>query len=252
MMEMYIFIFFILGCVLGSFYNVVGFRLPNNEEIVVKKSHCPQCNHELKWYELIPILSFVIQKGRCRHCKKKISLFYPVIELCCGLLFAVSFYSFGFSSDLILALTLVSLLMVILVSDLNYLIIPDSVLLVASIIIIITKFVFEGVKAGFISLGSGLLLFLIMYLIMKLGNFVFKKESLGGGDVKLMFLSGLVLHPIVGVFSIFLASVLALPISLILLHTNKEHVIPFGPFIAIAILILFYMKIDINQILSVI
>ena len=91
-----------------------------------------------------------------------------------------------------------------------------------------------------------------MYLIMKLGNFVFKKESLGGGDVKLMFLSGLVLHPIVGVFSIFLASILALPISLILLHTNKEHVIPFGPFIAIAILILFYMKIDINQILSVI
>ncbi len=250
MTELYIFLFFILGTVLGSFYNVVGFRLPKGEEIVFTKSHCPTCNHKLKWYELIPVFSFIIQGGKCRNCKEKISLFYPFIELCTGLLFAVSFYSFGPSYDLIIALTLVSVLMIILVSDLNFLIIPDSVLIVSSIIILIVNFVSGGIKEGLSSLGSGLLLFAVMYFIMFLGNLAFKKESLGGGDVKLMFLSGLVLHPLVGIFSIFLASVLALPISLLLLYTNKEHVMPFGPFIAIAILILFYMKIDIHQILS--
>lgn len=250
MMSLYIFLFFILGTVLGSFYNVVGFRLPKGEEIVFTKSHCTACNHPLKWYELIPILSFFIQGGKCRYCKEKISLFYPFIELCTGLLFAVSFYSFGFSYDLILALTLVSLLMIILVSDLNFLIIPDSVLIISSLIIIVVKFLSGGIKEGFIAIGSGILLFAIMYFIMFLGNLAFKRESLGGGDVKLMFLSGLTLHPLVGIFSIFLASVLALPVSLVLLYTNKDHVMPFGPFIAIAILILFYMKIDINQILS--
>lgn len=249
-MGIYIFLFFLLGVVLGSFYNVVGFRLPKEEDLVFSRSHCMSCNHVLSWYELIPIISFLIQRGRCRHCHAKVSLFYPVIELCCGLLFAVSFYSFGFSYDLIIALTLVSVLMIILVSDLNYLIIPDSILVIASIIIVIVKFFEGGLLSGIYSIGSGILLFGIMYLIMILGNLAFKKETLGGGDVKLMFLSGLVLHPIVAIFSIFLASIIALPISLVLLYTNKEHVIPFGPFIAIAILILFYMKIDINQIFS--
>lgn len=250
MMSFYIVVFFVLGLVLGSFYNVVGFRLPKGEEIVFTKSHCPICNHKLKWYELIPVFSFVIQGGKCRKCNAKISLFYPFIELCTGLLFAVSFYSFGLSYNLVIALTLVSLLMIILVSDLNFLIIPDSILIVSSIIILIVEFLSGGIKGGLSSLGSGILLFAVMYFIMFLGNLVFKKESLGGGDVKLMFISGLVLHPLVGIFSIFLASVLALPISLVLLYTNKEHVMPFGPFIALAILILFYMKIDINQILS--
>ena len=250
MTGLYIVLFFILGLVFGSFYNVVGFRLPNNEEIVFTKSHCTKCNHKLRWYELLPVLSFLIQGGRCRNCKQKISLFYPFVELCTGILFAVSFYSFGFSYEFFIALVLVSLFMIILVSDLNFLIIPDSILVVGSILIIITRFLMEGIKGGFSAIGSGILLFAIMYFIMFLGNLAFKKESLGGGDVKLMFVAGLVLHPLVGIFSIFLASVLALPVSLLLLYTNKEHVMPFGPFIALAILILFYMKIDINQIFS--
>lgn len=250
MMGLYILIFFILGLVFGSFYNVVGFRLPNHEEIVFTKSHCQHCNHKLKWYELIPVLSFIIQGGRCRNCKQKISLFYPFVELCTAILFAVSFYSFGFSYNFFIALVLVSLFMIILVSDLNFLIIPDSILIVSSILILIVQFLSGGIKGGFSALGSGILLFAIMYFIMFLGNVAFKKESLGGGDVKLMFVAGLVLHPLVGIFSIFLASVLALPVSLLLLYTNKEHVMPFGPFIALAILILFYMKIDINQIFS--
>ncbi len=246
----YIVLFFLFGLIFGSFYNVVGFRLPKDEEIVFEKSHCPKCKHTLQWYELIPVFSFLLQKGKCRYCHEKISLFYPFIELGTGLLFAVSFYSFGFHYDLILSLILVSLFMVILVSDLNFLIIPDSVLIFASVLILIVKFIFEGIKGGFFALGSGLLLFVIMYIIMLLGNLAFKKESLGGGDVKLMFISGLVLHPLVGIFSIFLASIIALPVSLVLLYTNKDHIMPFGPFIAIAILVLFYMKIDIYQILS--
>ncbi len=247
----YIFLFFILGTVLGSFYNVVGFRLPIKEEIVIKRSHCPKCKHELRWYELIPIISYIIQGGKCRKCKGKISIFYPFVELCSGVLFSVSFYSFGFSHQLIIACTLVSILMIILVSDLNFMIIPDSVLVVASIIIIITLLFATGIKDTLIAIGSGLLSFGVMYAIMKLGNLAFKRESLGGGDVKLMFISGLTLHPLLALFSIFLSSILALPTSILLLHTNKEHVLPFGPFIALAILILYFMKIDITQVLSV-
>ena len=81
---------FIYGLLLGSFYNVVGYRIPNNLSIVSPGSFCPKCNHKLKWYELIPVFSFLIQKGKCRKCGSRISLFYPVIELTTAILFLVS------------------------------------------------------------------------------------------------------------------------------------------------------------------
>ena len=244
----YYFIFFILGTCLGSFYNVLGMRLPNGESIVKPKSHCPKCGHVLKWYELIPIISFIFQKGKCRCCKTKLSLFYPFIELSTGLLFVVSFYSLGFSFDLITALTLVSLFMIVIVSDISYLIIPDSFIIVPSIIIFIVTIIEEGFINGLIQVGFGIICFIFMYLIMLLGNKLFKKESLGGADIKLMFLVGLTLDPLLSIIVIFLASIIALPISLILLIKNKEHVIPFGPFIVLGLLITFFQKMNITEI----
>lgn len=243
----YIITFFILGTIFGSFYHVVGYRLPKNESIINPKySYCPTCNRRLKWYELIPIISYLIQLGKCRKCKSKISIFYPFIELVTGLLFAVSFYSFGFSYELIISLTLVSLFSIVIVSDLNYMIIPDEVTLTCAIIIIITNFLNLGLKDGLLQLGSGFLTFFIMYLIMLFGNFLFKKETLGGADIKLMFISGLVLHPVLGLLVIFIASTIALPVSLLIFIINKEHMIPFGPFIVAAILLFFLLKIDIG------
>ena len=247
-MTLYLIIFFILGILLGSFYNVVGYRLPKGESIISPPSHCPKCKHRLMPSELIPIFSYIFLKGRCKHCGEKIPLFYPMIEFSTGLLFAVSFYSYHFKLELIIALVLVSLLMIIIVSDLNYFIINDSILVIASIIILGVKYFDSGWMELLRSFGGGVLLFSVMYIIMLLGNFIFKKESLGGGDVKLMFVAGLVLHPLLGVFSIFLSSFIALIPSAILYYKSGEHVIPFGPFILFSILILYLMKIDISTI----
>lgn len=240
-------IFFIFGTVLGSFYNVVGYRLPKEESIMKPKhSYCPKCHNRLKWYELVPVLSYVIQLGKCRHCHNKISVFYPMIELLTGILFAVSFYSFGYSYELIIALALSSLFCIVIVSDVNYLIIPDEVTLVSAVLIVIAQFLIGGLIGGLKAIGSGILLFGVMYLIMLFGNFMFKKESLGGADIKLMFVAGAALGPILGLLVIFIASVIALPVSLIIYIVDKENVIPFGPFIVAAMLILFLLKIDLN------
>ena len=243
----YLVMFFILGSVLGSFYQVIGERLPKGESVIYPKySYCPNCKKRLKWYELIPIFSYLIQLGKCRNCKTKISLMYPFIELVTGALFAVSFYSFGISYELIISLTLVSFFSIVIVSDLTYMIIPDQVTIIATLIIVITNFLNLGFKEGLIHLGYGLITFGIMYLIMILGNIIFKKESLGGADVKLMVLAGLTLHPILGILVIFIASCIALPISLVILLTDKEHMIPFGPFLVLSIILLYFFKIDIN------
>lgn len=247
----YLVIFFILGTVFGSFYNVVGFRLPKGESILKPKhSYCPSCHHELGALERIPIISFLFLRGKCKHCKKKISPFYPFIELITGILFAVSYYSFGISWDLLISLTLVSLFSIVIVSDLNYLIIPDEVTLTAIVVIALAIFMKEGFTELLKSLGSGILLFGIMYGIMLLGDWMFKRESLGGADIKLMFVAGLALDPLLGTMVIFVSSVIALPVSVILYEINQEKVIPFGPFIVAAMLLMFFLKVDVMRLLG--
>ena len=249
---LYYLIFFILGSVFGSFYNVLGLRLPNNESVVFPSSHCPKCNHELKWYELIPILSFIFLKGRCKECKEKISLLYPLNELFCGILFVVSYYSYGFSLELIIALTLSSLLILVIASDLTYMIIPDSFTIVSSLIIIGVKLLSAGVMDTLASIGYGILSFGIMYLIMELGTWLFKKDCMGGADIKLMFVVGLVLDPLLAMLVIVIASVLALPGALYAYFKNKEHMIPFGPFLVLGLLILYFTKFNMYDLLALI
>lgn len=244
----YYVMFFIVGLIFGSYFNVLGLRIPRKESVTFSRSHCENCNHVLKWYELIPILSFIFQKGRCSKCRTKLSMLYPFTELTTGLLFLVSYHSFGFSLDLVISLTLVSTFIIVLVSDLTYLIIPDQFIIIPSIIIIIVNTIAKGITYSLIQILYGLLAFSLMYLIMILGNKLFKKESLGGADIKLMFLVGVTLDPMLMIVVIFLASVIALPVSLFLLIKNKEHVIPFGPFIMIGLLIVYFTKLNIIEI----
>lgn len=247
-MEIYLYlIFFIFGITLGSFYNVLGFRVPLKQSIIKPGSHCQTCLKKLKWYELIPVLSFIIQKGKCRHCQSKLSFFYPFIELATGILFVVSYHSFGFTWELLISLILVSLLMIVIVADLTYLIIPDSFIIIPSILIFIIKIIDLGFLMALKQVGFGIISFLLMYSIMLLGNKIFQKESLGGADIKLMFISGLLFNPILSIVVIFLSSVIALPVSIIVLIKNKDHIIPFGPFIVIALLIVNFMKLNITD-----
>lgn len=241
----------IMGTIFGSFYNVVGYRIPNGLSIVRPGSFCPKCNHSLKWYELIPVFSYLLQQGKCRECGQRISIIYPMVEITTGILFAVSYYIFGFSYELVLALIVSSFLVIVIVSDINYLIIPDEVTFFFCLLLFLVKLFVEGFESAIFSLGHGLLLFGIMYLIMVLGNVIFKKESMGGGDVKLMFFVGVATGPVLGVFSIFLSSVIALPLSLMVYLKDKNNVIPFGPFILIATFIIILFGIDSNMILRI-
>lgn len=240
----------IIGCIFGSFFNVVGYRIPNNLSIVRPGSFCPKCKHDLKWYELIPVFSYIIQGGKCRCCYERISIIYPIIELTTGVLFATSYFVFGFSYQFVIAIIISSLLVIVIVSDINYLIIPDEVTLFFCILMFVVKLIFEGVKGAGLSLLSGLFLFVLTYLIMLLGNWIFKKESLGGGDVKLMFFVGITIGPVLGTFSIFLSSLIALPLSLLVYLKDKDNVIPFGPFILIALFALVLFEVDAISILN--
>lgn len=242
---------FVFGTLLGSFYNVVGYRLPKGLSLVKPSgSFCPKCNHSLRWYELVPIFSFLIQKGKCRKCKCNISLFYPCIELLTGILFTISYILFGFSPEFLIAAIISSFLVIVIVSDINYLEIPDEVTIFFSILVIVINFAFFGVSYGLRSILYALFLFGTMYLIMLVGNQLFKKESLGGGDIKLMFFVGTILNPINGMFQIFLSSFIALPISLYVYLKKKNKIIPFGPFILLALLIIYLLQIDIMSILG--
>lgn len=250
MENVYLVCFFILGLFFGSFFAVVGIRLGREEGFVTGKSHCDHCHHPLAWYDLIPLFSYLSLHGKCRYCKAKISPLLYFIELFTALLFMISFYSFGFSLDFVLALLLISLTMIIMASDFTYLMIPDQVLFFFSIALIIVQLGRLGLVATLWQLGSAFVLFLFMFLLMKVGNVLFKKESLGGGDVKLLFVMGLVLDPFLGLIAIFLASFIALPVSLFLYYRHKEKVIPFGPFLLLALLILYFTKLDAATIFS--
>ena len=250
MQNYYLICNFILGILCGSFFNVVGYRLPKEESIVFPSSHCPNCNHKLGPLELIPVISYIFLGGKCKKSKKHISIIYPIFELITGCMFVLSYYLFGFSINYFLAITISSILIIIIISDLRYLIIPDEILLIGIILVLLEKIVFGGYLAGLYALFDGIISFLIMYLVKIIGDFMFKKESMGGGDIKLLFFFGLFLGWELSIISIFVASFIGLPISLYILLKNKSHIIPFGPFLSVAALILFFSQINFNDILN--
>ena len=245
----YMIVTFIFGTVLGSFYNVVGYRLPKEESLISPPSHCPKCNHRLGASELVPILSYLFQMGKCKNCKSKISMFYPIFEFSTGILFMISYLIFDFSIDFFIAITFISMLLIIIISDYQTMIIPDSVLIVSSILLIIELFIKNGFNV-YINILDGIISFMIMFLLKKFGDFLFKKESMGGGDIKLMAVIGLVLNYKLAIISIFLASIIGLPVSLVILYKNKTNIIPFGPFLSVSAIILLLSRVDFNWIIN--
>ena len=246
----YMIIFFILGLHMGSFYTVVGLRLPNHEKFIIGRSHCDTCKHPLSLLDMIPLISFFAFRGKCRYCRSKISPLSTDMEFFTGILYLLSYIVFGFSYELLIALGIVSLLIIISVSDITYYVIPDELLIFFSVYFYLIILLKDGFPYSILSLISGVFLFTVMYLIMIFGNFLFKKESLGGGDIKMMFVFGLVLPPLLGVISIFLGSFLALPVSLLILLKKKNHLVPFGPFLLISLTFLYFTQISVPMILS--
>ena len=228
---------FITGLILGSFYNVVGLRLPEKKSIVSPGSHCPKCLHKLKAYENIPVISYLFLRGKCSSCKEKISLMYPAMELLTGILFLVAYLLFGITMEFFMLLVLSSLLVLIFITDSKHMIILDEALVASGLLIFIIKIIYDGLVPALASLGYGLIVFLFIYLLMLMGNYVFKKESLGGGDIKLSFIAGMVLGVPVGCFYVILGSFLAFPYAIYVSIKNDDGMLPFGPFLVTSLLL---------------
>jgi len=250
-MESFIYvILFIFGSIMGSFLNVLAVRLSNNESILWPSSHCHNCSHKLKWYELIPIVSYIIQKGKSRCCKNRIPISYLIVEVITSVLYMVSYHSFGLSYEFVISLIFISSLIVIIVSDIEYMIILDEVLAISSIIIILLYLIFFGIDYTANMIFSGILAFISMFVIKLIGDRIFNKESMGGGDIKLMFLFGIVIGYALSICDIFLATFIAFPVAIYILFSRKDSLIPFGPFLAMGAILIHIAKIDFNSIIN--
>ena len=234
-----ILIVFLLGACFGSFYLVVGKRLPKGLNAVNDRSKCDYCGHKLAWYDLIPIFSYVFLVGKCRYCNKKISILNLIIELVMSILFAFAYKYYGISYEMYMFIIVASLMMIIFITDFSYYIILDSPLVVSAVITIILKFYYFNPKEVLISFISGIVLFLSMLLIKFIGDKLFKRESLGGGDIKFAFIIGLVLGYRLGLCALILSTFLALPYSFAALMLKKNNEVPYGPFLASSLFLVF-------------
>ena len=250
MEKLYLIIFFIFGSIMGSFYHVIATRLSNGLSIVKPASHCEKCKHVLKWYELIPIISYIIQLGRCRQCKTKLPISYVLMEVCTGILFAVCYHVFDTPIEIAISIIFVSSLIIIIISDIEYMIILDEVLIFAITAIIILSAIDIGLYETSIKILCGAGAFATMLLIKKMGDMMFKQESLGGGDIKLMFLIGLVIGYEMSICNIFFATFLAFPIALFLLISKKDNMIPFGPFLSMSAILLYIWGLNFTDIIN--
>lgn len=238
-----VFLLFVFGLIMGSFYYVVGTRLPNNESLIKPASHCTFCNHTLKWYELIPVFSFLFLKGKCHQCHQKLSKEYILYELFTGILFMISYLKFGFSYEFFVSLLLSSLVVLIFITDFKYMIILDSPLVVVSILLFILRIFYFGITNALINLGYGFLTFLLMLFIGYIGKMLFKREALGGGDIKLSFVLGMALGFQYALMSLIFSTFLALPYAIGSMLLKKDNEVPFGPFlISSAFIVYFFLE----------
>ena len=223
---------FLIGISIGSFLNVCIYRIPKKEDIVFERSHCMSCGNGLKWYELIPLFSFIVQGGKCRNCKTKLSAQYPLIELLNGLIYVWIFIVKGFCPESILFCICASVLVVISVIDWRTFEIPFGCNIIIGILGIVRVFLnlahWYDYVIGFFAVSG---LFLIIYWITK-------GRGIGGGDIKLMAAAGLLLGWQNILLSLMIGSIAGSVIHLALMKIQgKDRVLAFGPYLAFGIFI---------------
>ncbi len=232
-LPIYIFIF-VLGTIVGSFLNVCILRIPLGESIVVNSSHCMSCGKKLHWYELIPVVSWLVLGGKCSGCKAKISIQYPLVELANGILWFLVFIRCGFTSDTILGCLLVSVLLVASVIDARTRELPlPTTLFVAGlgvVRIILNPSMFKTSLLGMLVVGG----FLLLLLVISGGS------AIGGGDVKLMAGAGLFLGLPLNLFAFFVGCIFGSFIHIIRMRFfGAGRDLAMGPYLAVGIGIAF-------------
>jgi leader peptidase (prepilin peptidase)/N-methyltransferase len=226
---------FVLGLIVGSFSNVCIYRIPKNESIIFPASHCPKCSSPIKPVDNIPLLSYILLKGRCRNCKSKISIQYPIVELLTGLIYLTIYLIYGLSIQTLVYIILSSALIIIAFIDLNEEIVPDVISLPGIVIGFIISFFVPYIS--FVNSALGVLVGGGIILIIGLGgSVIFKKEAMGGGDVKLAAMIGAFLGWRYIIISLFLGFFLGALAGIILIMSkikSREDAVPFGPFIVL-------------------
>jgi len=234
-----IILIFILGLIVGSFCNVCIYRIPRNELIIYPASHCPNCNTDILAKDNIPLLSYILLKGRCRNCGSRISIKYPVVEFLTGLVYVIIYQIYGLSVQSLIYIILSSALIIIAFIDLNEQIIPDVISLPGIIIGLTLSFFVPYLS--FINSVLGVVVGGVIILVIGLvGSVIFKKEAIGGGDIKLAAMIGAFLGWRYIIISLFLGFFLGALTGIFLVLSrvkSREDVIPFGPFIVLCSII---------------
>lgn len=234
------FIFFAFGAVFGSFLNVCIHRFPREESIVHPGSHCPQCSAPIAWHDNIPVLSYLALKGKCRKCKARISRRYVMVEVLSGIIWMAAGSVYGITGLAFVSIFFFMILLGVSMTDVETGYIPDKFTLPSIAVGLIASTVvpeihnqtewlnglFQGllgvIVGGGILLGTGLL-----------GNLIFKKESMGGGDIKLLAMMGAFLGASKIILVFLFAPVIAMPMALYVRYVRHQETIPYGPFLAI-------------------
>ena len=243
---------FLIGLVLGSFYNVVSLRTLSKESLSFPPSHCVTCNHQLKFWDLFPVLSYISLGGKCRYCKTKISPIYPFGELLTAIAYTTIVWKYGLTLEALIQIIFITFLIFATTSDLKEMIVPDRFVVIGSILVLLLRLIQDNIIENDVLtmfVLSGLASFGVLYLLL-----VLSKGKMGGADVKLYFLIGLAIGWN-SFLSLFYASLFALAIHLPIIVKNKGKIekgveIPFVPFIILGVLATYYL--DAAQLIAII
>ena len=236
---MYIFLCIFLtvvGAAIGSFLNVLIIRIPQGISIVYPSSHCPKCGHAIRFYDNIPIISYIILRGRCRDCHEKISLRYPLVEILTAIMSLLLFWKFGLSLKYMFSFVFSCTLIVITFVDFDHQIIPDIITLpgipmFALIAVLFMNVPWMDAVLGII-IGGGCL-----YAVAVGYELITKREGMGGGDIKLLAMLGGFLGWKSIFFIVFVSSLLGALVGVSMMIAkgqNMKYAVPFGPFLSIA------------------
>jgi leader peptidase (prepilin peptidase)/N-methyltransferase len=235
---------FWVGACIGSFLNVCIYRLPRELSITHPPSHCVACKRPIRWYENIPLVGYLWLRGRCRTCKAPIGWVHLLVELLTALAAVLLFYFYGYSLLGLAYFVFICALIVVSFIDLEFQIIPDEISVGGLFVGIALSFLVPELHQTtnrWAAVGWSLIGLLagggVLYVTAVIGDFVFKKESMGGGDIKLLAMAGTVLGWKTVLLTFFLAPMIALLPGLFVLFFKRSNIVPYGPFLAIAMLI---------------
>jgi len=240
MAELTITIFiFIFGIIIGSFLNVVIYRIPKGESIVFPASKCQSCQTPLKWYHNIPIFSWLFLRGKCGFCSEKISVQYPLIELVTGIIALSLFYKLGLVWQLPILFAVFSLLLALVMIDFKYMEVPDNLNLLALALAVITPTFLASLQDALLAVGG-------MTLLRYYLSFFINKEAMGEGDIIVAGTMGALLGFPAFLYALFIAAIVALIPSLL----AKETQIPFVPFLIIGTFIAYIFDTEVQSIVD--